>query len=87
MCGSVRSSVRQCVAVRVTVCDSGCARPCARQWVAACDSACGSSVRQWMCGSVWQCARLCVGVLRVAVCGSADGSVHTYGARTSYTYV
>ena len=75
-CGSVRQwqCVWLCVAVDV--------RGSVRQWVAACDSARGS-VRQWMCGSVWQCARPCVGV-RAAVCGSADGSVRTYGARSSY---
>jgi hypothetical protein len=92
--GKARGSVRQCLAVRVAVYSSArgslrevyvqqCAAVCAsvRQWVAACDSTRGS-VRQWMCGSVWQCARLCVGV-RAVVCGSADGSMRTYGARNS----
>jgi hypothetical protein len=76
-CAAVCGSVWQCV----WLCAAVDARRSVRQWVAACDSVRGS-VRQWMCGSMYQRARLCVGV-RAAVCGSADSSVRTYGARDS----
>jgi hypothetical protein len=92
VCGSLREVyVRQCASVCgsvwqcVWLCAAVDAHGSVRQWMTACDSARGS-VRQWMCGSVWQCARPCVGV-RAAVCGSADGSVRAYGARNSYIYV